>query len=244
LITLSRSLGKPEKDYVIVAEGNTSARIDHATFWVKASGSRLHKIDAKGFVQMSLDGVLEMLKGDDLSDAETKQKLGAARVNANATAWPSLETPLHALALSLGGAEYVGHTHPTAVNVVLCSQKAAEAIQGRLFPDEITNCGLAPAFVPYADPGIPLMRQAHEVLSRYLDEYGEPPKTILLQNHGLMALGKTPAEVENITAMCVKAFRILVGTWSLGGPHLLTSSQVQRIYTRPDEEIRRQKTAQ
>lgn len=244
LIVLSHSLGEPEKDYVMVAEGNTSARVDDATFWVKASGSRLHNIGADGFVQMNLQGVLGMLEGGDLSDEEIKQRLGAAKVEAGASAWPSIEAPLHALALSLGQAEFVGHTHPTAVNTVLCSQQAAEVVQGRLFPDEITMCGVAPAFVPYADPGLPLMRKTREVLVRYLDDYGEPPKTILLQNHGLFALGKTPTQVENVTAMCVKAFRILVGTFALGGPRFLSPREVQRIYTRPDEVIRVQKTAQ
>ena len=53
LIAMSRALGQPERDYVILSEGNTSARIDEATFWVKASGVTLHQIDADGFVEMS-----------------------------------------------------------------------------------------------------------------------------------------------------------------------------------------------
>ncbi|MBI2939910.1 MAG: hypothetical protein HYY04_05675 [Chloroflexi bacterium] len=47
LLGMSPDLGKPENDYVILAEGNTSARIDSATFWVKASGARLHQIDLR-----------------------------------------------------------------------------------------------------------------------------------------------------------------------------------------------------
>jgi len=38
LVTMSRHLGDPALDYVILAEGNSSAWTDEETFWVKASG--------------------------------------------------------------------------------------------------------------------------------------------------------------------------------------------------------------
>lgn len=242
LIAMSRALGEPENDYVIIGEGNTSARIGDATFWVKASGSRLHRIDAEGFVEMALDGVLGMLDGNDLSDDEVKRKLAAAKADPTSPAWPSLETALHALALTVGGAEYVGHTHPTAVNAILCSQNVAEFIRGRLFPEEVTYCGRAPAFVPYADPGLPLAREVRKVLVRHLDDYGERPKVIMIQNHGLIALGQTPTEIENITAMCVKTARVLVGTFALGGPRFMSAQDIERIYSRPDEALRLRKS--
>ena len=50
LTAFSNRLGRPENDYVIVAEGNTSARADDATFWVKASGTELQTIDRKSVV--------------------------------------------------------------------------------------------------------------------------------------------------------------------------------------------------
>jgi len=241
LITMSRHLGDPALDYVILGEGNTSARIDEATFWVKASGVELRTIEASGFVRVRFDRVLALLEAGDLSDEEVRQGLTAARVDPAATARPSVETVLHGLALQLDGVNFVGHTHPTVVNAILCSQKAEEAIAGRLFPDEIVYCGPAPAYVPYTDPGLPLARRVREVLRRYLEEYGERPKVILMQNHGLIALGHTPEEVESITAMCVKAARVLLGTYALGGPHFMSPQDVERIHTRPDEAYRRRK---
>lgn len=241
LITMSRHLGDPALDYVILGEGNTSARIDEATFWVKASGVELRTIEASGFVRVRFDRVLALLEAGDLSDEEVRQGLTAARVDPAATARPSVETVLHGLALQLDGVNFVGHTHPTVVNAILCSQKAEEAIAGRLFPDEIVYCGPAPAYVPYTDPGLPLARGVREVLRRYLEEYGERPKVILMQNHGLIALGHTPEEVESITAMCVKAARVLLGTYALGGPHFMSPQDVERIHTRPDEAYRRRK---
>jgi rhamnose utilization protein RhaD (predicted bifunctional aldolase and dehydrogenase) len=240
LISMSRRLGDPVFDYVILGEGNTSAQIDSDTFWVKASGAELRIIEAHGFVEVRFDGVLSMLETDGLGDAEVKAGLEAARVDPQATARPSVETVLHALVLTLDGVNFVGHTHPTAVNALLCSQQVEEAIAGRLFPDEIVYCGPAPVYIPYTDPGVPLARKVRDEINRYLDVYRETPKVILMQNHGLIALGRTATEVENITAMYVKTARVILGAYALGGPHFMTPEAVTRIHTRPDEQYRRQ----
>jgi rhamnose utilization protein RhaD (predicted bifunctional aldolase and dehydrogenase) len=243
LIAMSRVLGDPALDYAILGEGNSSARIDDDTFWVKASGAQLRTIEATGFVQVRFDGVLSMLEAGDLDDTEVKARLEAARANPKARARPSVETVLHALALQLDGVNFVGHTHPTAVNAILCSQKAEEAIAGRLFPDEIVYCGPAPVYIPYTDPGVPLARRVRDEIDRYLDEYRERPKVVLMQNHGLIALGQTALEVENITAMVVKTARVILGAYALGGVQAMSPEAVARIHTRPDEQYRRQEWA-
>jgi rhamnose utilization protein RhaD (predicted bifunctional aldolase and dehydrogenase) len=240
LIDMSRRLGDPALDYAILGEGNTSAQIDDETFWVKASGAELGTIDDKGFVQVHFDRVLHMLEAGQLTDEQVKISLEAARVDPDASARPSVETVLHALILKLEDVNYVGHTHPTAVNAILCSQKAEAAIAGRLFPDEIVYCGPAPVYVPYTDPGVPLAQEVQSRIRRYLKEYREVPKVVLMQNHGLFALGGTASEVENITAMYVKTAQVILGAYALGGPHFMTSQAVARIHTRPDEEYRRQ----
>jgi rhamnose utilization protein RhaD (predicted bifunctional aldolase and dehydrogenase) len=239
LISMSRNLGDPAMDYVILGEGNTSARVDAASFWVKASGAELGTIESSGFVRVRFERVLALLDAGDLSDAGVRAGLEAARMDPGASARPSVETVLHALALQLEGVSFVGHTHPTPVNAILCSGKAAEAIAGRLFPDEIVYCGPAPVYVPYTDPGLPLARKVRALIGEYLDGYGEVPKVILMQNHGLIALGKSAQEVENITAMYVKTARVLLGAYALGGPHFLSPQAAARIHTRPDEAYRR-----
>jgi rhamnose utilization protein RhaD (predicted bifunctional aldolase and dehydrogenase) len=243
LIAMSRVLGDPALDYAILGEGNSSARIDDDTFWVKASGAQLRTIEANGFVQVRFDGVLSMLEAGELDDTEVKARLEAARADPKARARPSVETVLHALALKLDGVNFVGHTHPTAVNAILCSQKAEEAIAGRLFPDEIVYCGPAPVYIPYTDPGVPLARKVRDEINRYLDEYRERPKVVLMQNHGLIALGQTALEVENITAMYVKTARVILGAYALGGVQAMSPEAVARIHTRPDEQYRRQEWA-
>jgi rhamnose utilization protein RhaD (predicted bifunctional aldolase and dehydrogenase) len=239
LVSMSRNLGDPALDYAVLGEGNSSARVDGDTFWVKASGAELRTIGPDGFVKVRYEGVLRLLDSDGLDDDEVKAALEEARVDPTSSARPSVETVLHALALQLPEVNFVGHTHPTAINALLCSRDVEQAIAGRLFPDEIIYCGVAPVFVPYTDPGVPLARTVRDLMQRYMDAYGEVPKVVLMQNHGLIALGSSSGQVENITAMAVKAARVLLGTFALGGPRFMTADAVARIHTRPDEQYRR-----
>lgn len=238
LVTLSRNLGNPVNDYTILGEGNTSARAGDDTFWVKASGAELRTIDSNGFVEVRFDRVLAMLEAPALSDAAVKEALTQAKVEAAAVGHPSVETVLHAICLQLDGVHFIGHTHPTPINAITCSAGFEAALAGRLFPDEIVVCGPAPVLVPYVDPGPPLAREVQTRIHAYVDSYGQAPKVIYLQNHGLIALGRTPQQVENITAMAVKTARVLVSTFALGGPRFMTQQAVDRIHTRPDEHYR------
>jgi len=239
LVEMSRELGRPERDFVILGEGNTSALCDDGTFWVKASGTQLGTIDATGFVRVGLEAVCAVADGGEMDDAQVKAALTAAKVDPSLTKRPSVETVLHALALAEAGARFVGHTHPVAVNALTCSVGLEDAIAGRLFPDEIVVCGPAPAYVPYTDPGLHLARAVRDAFRRYAATWGAAPKVVLMQNHGMIALGSSPQEVDNITAMYVKTCRVLAGTYAFGGPRFLTEENVDRIHTRPDELYRR-----
>jgi rhamnose utilization protein RhaD (predicted bifunctional aldolase and dehydrogenase) len=147
---------------------------------------------------------------------------------------------LHAYLLSLPGVSFVGHTHPTAVNSILCSANAREAVSGRLFPDEIVCCGPAVCFIEYVDPGLVLARALRKAVEAFIEEQNMPPKVILMQNHGLIAAGGSVRDVETITSMYVKTARVLLGTLAFGGPRYMTADNVARIHTRPDESYRRQ----
>ena len=241
LIRMTRRLGDPSKDYVILGEGNTSARVDDETFWVKASGSGMENIRPSDFVLTRFEPVLALLDAGELTDEAVRADLKAAKADPSAPGHPSIEAMLHAMSLNLPGVSVVGHTHPVAVNAVMCSVQAEQAISGRLFPDEIVVCGPAPAFVPYTDPGVPLARRIRDVLNQYIEDHGAPPKTVYLQSHGVIALGGSVIEVENIIAMAVKTCRILLGTYALGGPNFMAAKEVARIHTRPDEDRRRAK---
>lgn len=223
LVALTRDLGKPDRDYVILGEGNTSVRASDDTFWVKSSGNRMADIDETGFVRVRTKHVLSLLDRPTLTESQVRDHLADARLDPQALAVPSIETALHALCLTLGGATFVGHTHPTPVNAILCAADAADAFRGSVFPAESLVCG-EPLFVPYAPPGQPLARALAEALRSRLSRRDAPPRALLLQNHGLVALGSTTQQVLDITEMMVKAARILLGTHVVGGPRFINAA--------------------
>ena len=241
LIALSNNLGRPELDYSIMGEGNTSARVDEGSFYVKVSGSELRTATERSFVRCSMERVLALMSVPDLDDKKTKEGLVAAKADPADPGHPSIEALLHALCLRLPGINFVGHTHPVAINRIACSVNFETAFAGRVFPDEIVVCGVAPVLVPYMDPGIPLALKVGSLFEEYLDKYGEPPRIVIIQNHGLIALGRTPQQVEDLTRMEVKVARILLGAYAAGGPRFMTQHDVDRIHTRPDEAYRKQK---
>ena len=151
----------------------------------------------------------------------------------------SIETMLHALALDLPGTHVVGHTHPTAVNALLCSDRAADLVAGSLFPDQVVVCGAHALLVPYAEPGLPLARAVRRGLAEHLEAHGTPPRLIHLANHGIVALGENAAQVLAVTTMAVKAARVLSGALAVGGPRYLSPETVARLDNRPDELHRR-----
>ena len=240
LVKLSNNLGRPELDYVILGEGNTSARVDDQTFLVKASGTELRTITTGGFVHVSFERALAMLNGPELSDQKVKEALTVAKAVPDAPGHPSVETLLHAQLLCLDDVNFVGHTHPTAINALACSEAFPGIYQGRIFPDEIVLCGVAPLLVSYTDPGLPLARHIKTLMQDYLNQHGQSPRVIIMQNHGLIVLGRTAKQVEDVTAMAVKTARVLLGACAVGGPRYLSSKDVDRIHTRLDEVYRRQ----
>jgi rhamnose utilization protein RhaD (predicted bifunctional aldolase and dehydrogenase) len=239
LIELSRSLGRPERELVIMGEGNSSARIDEDSFWVKASGSRLHQIDENGFVEVDLQKLLAITTAETRTDEEIKQMMAASRVDPAATRQPSIETMFHAILYQLTNAKFIGHTHPTAVAAVICSVDAEKMLAGRTTPEEVVYLGPESVFVPYVDPGLPLAHAVRKAVTEFLEKWEEDPKVIFLQNHGVFALGDTPMAVENTMSMTDKAVRILAGTMQFGGPNFMSEKDINRIHTRPDEDYRR-----
>ncbi|MGB7346826.1 MAG: class II aldolase/adducin family protein [Pirellulaceae bacterium] len=237
MLELSHFLGQEDRDLAILGEGNTSAKIDNDTFLVKASGSCLETLSEDDAVACRFDALLPMLDEKDISDQGIEDRLLACRVDTNAKK-PSVETLFHAYLLSLPGIEFVGHTHSIAVNQILCSPLAEKFATSRLFPDEIVCCGTRSVFVPYVDPGLALSQVIREKTQAFIDEVGNPPRVILLQNHGLISVGKTPGAVKAAMLMAHKAAQIFVGAAALGGPVFMSDADVDRIANRIDEHYR------
>jgi rhamnose utilization protein RhaD (predicted bifunctional aldolase and dehydrogenase) len=238
LLNLSHQLGREERRLAILGEGNTSMRHDADTFTVKASGSNLATLAAAGTATCRFDKLIPLLAAESMTDAAVDEALFAARVSTEHKK-PSVEAIFHAYLLTLPGVNFVGHTHPITVNQILCSNHAQSFATRRLFPDEIVCCGVESVFVPYTDPGLKLSQAIKAATEDYIQRLSRAPRIILLQNHGLIALGATPEAVLAGTLMAAKAAEIFVGAAAIGAvPRFLAAEQVERIAGRPDEHYR------
>jgi rhamnose utilization protein RhaD (predicted bifunctional aldolase and dehydrogenase) len=237
LLELSHHLGGERLRMSILGEGNTSVRLDDHTFAVKASGCNLATLTASDVTCCAFDRLLPLLDVASATDVEVDQALLAARIDPSAKK-PSIEALFHAYLLTLPGVSCVGHVHAIAVNQILCSPRAREFAEKRTCPDEIVMCGIESVFVPYAEPGLGLSQAIRREVVAYVRRTGRDPKIILLQNHGIIAVGASPKAVLGSLLMAEKAAEIFVGAAALGGPVFLTSAQCERIAGRPDEHYR------
>ncbi len=239
LVAMSHELGRPEYDLAILGEGNSSALLADGTFLVKASGCTLRDIDEQGLVTMDRAATERLLDSTLHSDTEITAAMQNVCIG-NSLRRPSVEAMMHAYLLGLPEIRYVGHTHPTPVNALLCSTRAEELAHYCLFPDQIVCCGPSPVFIPYTDPGLPLARMVRSRVQEWMQTNGMTPRALLIQNHGLFALGKTPNEVLSCSLMWRKTARVMLGTLACGDINPLTKAQIERIFTRPDEKYREQ----
>ncbi len=190
LVEISRRYGTDE--FALAGGGNTSCK-DDERLAVKASGERLRTIGEDGFVILRRTDLAAMLgraydRDPFRREAEVKRDLLAARLDPERGGRPSVEASLH----DMVNRRYVVHTHPYAVNALLCSRDCAAAVR-RLFGD-------AALLVPASDPGYTLAKRMAEALAGWRKTHRADPTVILMQNHGLVVAGDTPAEVHAATA--------------------------------------------
>lgn len=240
LLNLSHQLGDSSRKLCILGEGNTSVRIDESHLVVKASGSMLEHLKEADVTLCRQGPLLDAIESRRMSDTELKELLDSVKVDKKSKK-PSIETIFHAWLLSLPGVGFVGHTHSLEANKIMCSPRARDFAERRMFPDEIVFCGTASVFVPYTDPGLPLAREIRDRVKIFMKHHHIVPKLILLQNHGIIAMGATPEAVMACTLMADKAAAIFSGAAAMGGPNFLTQKHIERIATRPDEQERQRR---
>ena len=237
LLKLAHALGNPRRQLAILGEGNTSARLTPDTFLVKASGTNLETLRAEDVVECRANALLQLMDQNNISDREVEAALMASRVDSGAKK-PSVESLFHAWLLTLPGVEFVGHTHAVSVNSILCSPRAREFVEMRILPDEIVCCDVESVLVPYTDPGLRLAQGIRDGVKGFLQKHQRVPRVVLLENHGIITLGRTVEAVLAAMFMAEKAATIWLGAAALGGPEFLPAQEVARIAMRPDEELR------
>ena len=237
LLNLSHELGREDRGLAMLGEGNTSTRVSDDTFLVKASGTCLGTLKDNDVVECRLSALLPLLEKESLTDQQVDDALLASRVDQKAKK-PSVEAVFHAWLLSLPGIKFVGHTHATAVNQILCSPRAQDFAVNRMFPDEIVCCSVASVFVPYTDPGLKLAQAIRSQTEAFIKQHQVQPRVILMKNHGIITLGATWQAVLSAMLMAEKSAKIFVGAAVLGGPVFFSPENIARIAGRPDEAYR------
>lgn len=223
LVGISRHYGR-DSNYVIAGGGNTSFK-NSEYLWVKASGISLADISTGGFVRMSRKilseiGIKEYSEDPVEREDQVKKDLARAVVSPE-NLRPSVETSLH----DLMDYAFVVHTHPTAVNALMCAQDV-EVITRKLFADDAI-------FVEYTDPGYTLFKKVREKVADYVSRTGGSPGIIFLQNHGVFVAADTPDRIREI-------YKIILDKIVIGASVELPSDEV--VEAVPDallEEISR-----
>jgi rhamnose utilization protein RhaD (predicted bifunctional aldolase and dehydrogenase) len=237
LLTLSHELGRADRALAILGEGNTSARLSEDKFLVKASGSSLGTLREENLVECTAARLLALLDQQALSDEEIDAALMASRVGGERNR-PSVEALFHAYCLTLENIRYVAHAHGAAANSLLCSPRAREFAERRIFPDEVVCCGSASVFVPYADPGFSLACEIRRCTETFIGKTREIPRVILLESHGIITIGPSPESVLAAMLMAEKSAAVWIGAASAGGPTFLSAADIRRIAGRTDEHHR------
>lgn len=237
LLGLTRSLGAPLRDLVILAEGNTSQLLEDGRLVVKASGARMRDVTVDDFVVVDLPPLVDLVTSDTSTQADLTEALDAGEVNGRHRRG-SIETLVHVAVQAVRPAAYVGHTHPTAVIGLLASVHAETAFDLAAYSDEAVVIG-RPLYVPYAQPGIDLGKVFYQRLVEYVDRNGDLPQLVTLANHGIVAIAPTAEGVEGISEMAVKAAQVRTMAYSVGGLAPLSNESVDKFFARGDIAERR-----
>lgn len=177
--------------FVQGAGGNISFKDNHSMY-IKASGYFLRDILTPGALsEVDWQGIVDYHKTPESSLVSEAEYLGKIRsFKSEGSKNPSMETGFHAL---LG--KYVVHSHPTVVNVFLCSEEGKRILQS------ILNWTFD--YVPYVAPGQMLTSEIQSLLS---NKSLEDVSVFMLENHGLIVAGNDYEQVfqvqDNIFETC------------------------------------------
>lgn len=236
LLELAHEIGREGRTLALLGEGSVSARVGPGQFLVSSAGSRLGGLSASEVAVCDQKKLLALMDKKLAPDTAVEQGLLDARTDAQA-ARPCLEAVIHAWLMTLEGVQFIGHCHPVTASQILCSPRARDFAERRMFADEVLACGAASVYVPYADPGLLLAREVRDRTTGFIKDHGFVPRLVVLQNHGIMALGATMRGVVECLLTADKAATIFVGAAAMGGPNFLLPQHVDRIAHRTPHHL-------
>ena len=187
LIEISQMYGRDNR-LVIAGGGNTSYK-NKDKLWIKASGVSLATITEDGFAVLDrarLNIMTDKVYSTVAEEREEQVKKDLEEATLTKGKRPSVETSMH----NIINHAFVVHLHPTLVNGLMCS-KNAESELLKLFGEKVI-------FVEYTDPGYVLFKKVNDKIEEYRQRFGDEPKVIWLQNHGIFVASDSIEEIRSI----------------------------------------------
>lgn len=224
LITLARQIAEHPARFSLWNEGSVGMLLPEGKLAVSAVSSNLGKLTPNELITLDHAKARALLEGEDVTEEDL--------INAGAPAegpLPCADVFTYADLFCFEGVRFAAHTQPVTVNQIVTSPRARQFADRRNLPHEILALGAASVLVPFAPPGLLLAREIRRKIALWQDRYKGAPHVILLQNHGMIALGETVAEVIMRTEMTVKYAEIFIGAALLGGPDFLKPIHVSHI---------------
>ncbi len=189
MVDLSRRFGA-DPAFVRAGGGNVSAKVD-GVLSIKPSGVSLASLTEGALIDLAMAPLLALLDepgevaGSSEGSAVVLRVASSAQLSPADGRRPSVELLFHALLPE----PIVLHTHPTIINALTCAVRGLE-LAGQIFDESAL-------WIPYTDPGLPLARAIRDARVAHWQRTGRPaPRTVLLQNHGLIVSGDSAAEIE------------------------------------------------
>jgi len=224
LLELAHWVGNHPSRLALGSEGSVAAMLPNGTFAVSAAHASLARLESCSLVEFDLAKTQALLALEEV----TAEKLAEAQTNPAAPA-PCADALAYADLFAWEGIRFAAHTQPIPVNQIICSPRARQFSDRRNLPSEILACGQASVLVPFMPPGLLLAKEIRRKIALWRDRYKTVPQLILIQNHGMIALGETVEQVKILTEMAVKSAEIFVGAAMMGGPEFLKPNYVVQI---------------
>mgnify|MGYP001255272967 CR=1 FL=1 len=228
LVNLAHRLSNHPSRLVLWNEGSVATQLPKGRLAVSQANAHLGKLCVSELAEFETARVRALTDRESFTE-EDLEEARSTEAGAPVGVKPSSDLFLYADLFTDESLRFAAHTQPVAINQILCSPRARQFADRRNLPHEVLVGGPASMLVPFAPPGVPLARELRRRLTLWYDRYKIPPKVILIQNHGMIALGASADEVVMLTEMTVKFAEIFLGAAMMGGPEFLKPAFVAQI---------------
>ncbi len=229
MLRLGRQLGAHSLQLTIGTEGSCAVKVDDATFLVTRRGAALASLSEADLVTVKMPEAQALLEKETLPEDGLRSCLAEEEAPE-----PSSDTLIYAHLFGLEGISLIGHVQPVEVNQIISSPRARQFADRRTIAEEVIACGGSSILVPYCDAGLALARETVKKVMLWRDRNKKTPRLVLLQNHGLLALGSEVDAVLRVAERTVKSARVFVGSAMMGGPVFLSPNHVAHLETLSD----------